>query len=64
MSEVRMWAVKAPRGWLIDGYVRRTRKECIALVVSGCSAPYDDWQSWYRQGYRCVRVRVIEEIAE
>jgi len=60
MRDQIMWAIRAPasvgRGtWVWD--VRRTRQDSIK-EFSGTINTREEWRSWYRQGYRAVKVRI------
>jgi hypothetical protein len=60
MKDQIMWAIRAPvygglEAWVWD--VRRTRQDSIK-EFSGTTNTREKWRSWYRKGYRAVKVRV------
>ena len=74
MSELRMWAVKRPKETagrlergkplkdsLVSWTLAKTRAGAIDLWLKEAPAMAQDWREWERKGYRCVRVRVMEE---
>lgn len=57
MSEQTMWAVKVDNGRFDTSSIRFTRKDAIHAFTAGYAVP---WPTLYRDGARCVRVRITE----
>jgi hypothetical protein len=55
-SPVAAWAIKAPDGRISNYGLGRTRKSAITNYLFDAA----NWKRYYRRGYRCVRVEVME----
>ena len=58
----KCWCVKTPKGrYLIEQTTGLTKSSAIAKfrtwIHKGKIVP---WKSWYRQGYRCVKVTLMD----
>jgi hypothetical protein len=56
MSEQIMWTIKRPDGTLFMTLISSRRRFAIQEFVTW----YGEWAPRYREGYRCIRVKVQE----
>ena len=58
------WAVENWRGGMFTDTVARTRVKSIKRMVGPEEGWRTRWRYWYRNGCRCVRVRLVRVGAE
>lgn len=59
-ATIEIWIAKRPSGALATMYAARTRKECIAKILTAGFRGHWTWQKLYRGGWRAVRCIATE----
>ena len=69
MTSAHLWAVKSPSkksgGFTLEYTVRSYKSDSIAAFMEDnqdwVKPHLREWAYWYRRGYRCVKVWIVEE---